>query len=173
MQISHDAPVIPTNLDNLTTINSTAIPATQIYCSSNTATVNNIEQATSGTATTVVYHIANNSICTPSSLPALNQLNQTTHVLNHVSPIQMVTLGGNNPQTRPQQKYRKILEKNPPQSIQLQTAPVLNGSQIVTIHNQDVINNSSSKPILINPTVMYTTAAATSTTDNTNIAQVI
>lgn len=170
--VTHDASANSPVLDNLTTAISST-PATQIYCSSSTPIVNAVEQASTGTATTVVYHIANNNICTPASSPALGQLNQTTHILNHVSPIQMVTLAGNNLQTRPQQKYRKILEKNPPQTIQLQASPVLNSSQYVTFHNQDVIDSSSSKPILINPTVMYTTAAATGTTGNKNGAQVM
>lgn len=172
--VNHDASVISSPVsDNSTTAISSTPSTTQIYCSSSTPVVNAVEQTSTGTATTVVYHIANNSICTPTSSPTLAQLNQTTHILNHVSPIQMVTLTGNNLQTRPQQKYRKILEKNPPQTIQLQASPVLNGSQIVTIHNQDVIDSSSSNSILINPTVMYTTTAATGTTDNNNGAQVI
>lgn len=117
--------------------------------------------------TTVVYQIANSGIYV--SAP-----NQTSHVMNNVTPIRIITT-----ESPPTQKYRKILEKGQStanRTIQIQTNTSVNQlQQFVAIRsNEQYVDGTGidAKPIIINPTtVMYTTATGPSSISSANQKQ--
>lgn len=126
--------------------------------------------------TAVVYQIANSSIC------AVPSANQTSHIINNVTPIRIISASTDSLPTtivQPTQKYRKILEKGQNtanRTIQIQPNPTVNQlQQVVAIRSNDTLVDGSTidtNPIIINPTtVMYTTATDASTVTSVNPMQ--
>lgn len=126
--------------------------------------------------TAVVYQIANSNIC------AVPSPNQTSHIINNVTPIRIITTTSDSLPTtivQPTQKYRKILEKGQNtanRTIQISPNPTVNQlQQIVAIRSNDGVVDGTTidtNPIIINPTtVMYTTATDASTVTSANPKQ--
>lgn len=121
--------------------------------------------------TAIVYQIANNNIC------AVSTPNQTSHVINNVTPIRIITGTTESLPTavvQPTQKYRKILEKGQHtvnRTIQIQPNQF---QQMFTIRSNDTLvdaTNIDTNPIINPTTVLYTTTTDASTVTSTNPKQ--
>lgn len=126
------------NIMEVNTISPAISPASVAHI---TTTDNNNTNAVE----TIVYQIASNSITSTPFIATTTHNNRPQQVL---TPIQMVFNNSNSPSYQTVQEYSELSETQP---IIVQNSGL--------VHSNDIVETST-KSIIINPTVMYTSSVA-------------